>query len=128
MNRIKSAVDSTLARHGGLSYIEIPAKDPVQAATFYAAVFGWVIGGEKDNPKFADAQGMLIGRWIQGRPIARDPGMLPYFYVVSVDEAIERVKSSGGEVLTAPYPEGNLRVAIIRDPAGNALGIWQAVT
>jgi hypothetical protein len=24
-----------------------------------------------------------------------------------------------------PYPEGDLRVATFRDPAGNVIGVWQ---
>jgi len=31
----------------------------------------------------------------------------------------------GGEVVKAPYPEGNLWVATVRDPAGNMIGLWQ---
>jgi predicted enzyme related to lactoylglutathione lyase len=31
----------------------------------------------------------------------------------------------GGQVITPPYPEGILRVALFADPAGNVLGIWQ---
>jgi predicted enzyme related to lactoylglutathione lyase len=32
-----------LARHAGLSYLEIPALHPRQSATFYERVFGWRI-------------------------------------------------------------------------------------
>ena len=50
-NSIPSAgapgVDSLLARHGGLSYLEIPAVDVRQSAAFYEAVIGWkVFGGD----------------------------------------------------------------------------------
>ena len=37
----------------------------------------------------------------------------------------DRVVTNGGEVVTAPYPEGDLRVATFRDPAGNVIGVWQ---
>ena len=35
------------------------------------------------------------------------------------------LKDLGGETVTAPYPEGDLRVATFRDPAGNVIGAWQ---
>jgi predicted enzyme related to lactoylglutathione lyase len=27
--------------------------------------------------------------------------------------------------VTEPYPEGDLWVAVFRDPSGNVLGVWQ---
>jgi uncharacterized protein len=46
-------------------------------------------------------------------------------FVERVDETLEKVVAQGGEVLTPPYPEGDLRVATFRDPAGNVIGVWQ---
>jgi predicted enzyme related to lactoylglutathione lyase len=33
---------------------------------------------------------------------------------------------NGGALITEPYPEGDLWVATIRDPAGNTVGVWQS--
>jgi predicted enzyme related to lactoylglutathione lyase len=49
----------------------------------------------------------------------------PYIFVERVDETLDRVVACGGEVVTAPYPEGDLWVATFRDPPGNVLGVWQ---
>jgi predicted enzyme related to lactoylglutathione lyase len=35
------------------------------------------------------------------------------------------VAARGGEVVAAPYPEGDLCLATFRDPAGNVVGVWQ---
>ena len=35
------------------------------------------------------------------------------------------MKAQGCEIVKAPYAEGALRVATVRDPAGNVIGIWQ---
>ena len=51
--------------------------------------------------------------------------MRPYVYVERVDETLDRVVAHGGEVVTAPYPEGDLWVATFRDPTGNVIGVWQ---
>jgi len=121
-----SGVDARLARHGGLSYLEIPALDARQSAAFYEKVLGWnVHGHDTDDPRFHDATGHLIGRWVTGRAISREPGLLPYVYVDHIDGAVQRVTAHGGEVVKAAYAEGNLWVATVRDPAGNVIGLWQ---
>ena len=121
-----TGVSSGLARHGGLSYLEIPAVDPSRSAAFYKNVLGWTVRGEDTaDPRFEDATGHLIGRWITGRVVSREPGLLAYFCVDRIDNTVERVVSHGGEIVKAPYPEGNLWVATVRDPAGNVIGVWQ---
>ena len=121
-------VSARLARHGGLSYLEIPASDPGLAATFYKAVLGWRIEErDTDDFRFEDATGHLIGRWVSGHAISREPGFLAYFYVDHIDDAVGRLVAHGGEIVKSPYPEGNLRVATFRDPSGNLLGLWQEV-
>jgi uncharacterized protein len=119
-------VGASLARNGGLSYLEIPAVDARQSSAFYEKVLGWNLRGhDTDDPRFEDATGHLIGRWVTGRVISREPGLLPYIYVDHIDDVVGRVAVHGGEVVMAPYPEGNLRVARVRDPAGNVIGLWQ---
>jgi predicted enzyme related to lactoylglutathione lyase len=121
-----SGVSPALARHGGLSYLEIPAVDPRPSASFYGQALDWKLrGGQSDDPRFEDSTGHLIGRWVTGRAISREPGLLAYFYVDRIDDVVRRVVASGGEVVESPYAEGNLWVATIRDPAGNLFGIWQ---
>ena len=121
------AVDARLARHGGLSYLEIPATDPRRSAAFYKKVLGWKVHDARtDHPKFMDLTGHLLGRWVTRLPASRKPGLLPYFYVDRINVVVKRVAAHGGRIIKAPYAEGNLRVAIIRDPAGNVIGLWKA--
>jgi predicted enzyme related to lactoylglutathione lyase len=122
----KSDVDATLTRNGGLSYLEIPAVDVRRSAEFYKNVFGWNIEGlTTDQPKFSDRTGHLIGRWKSGRAISRKPGFLPYFYVDDIRNAVKRAIQNGGEIVKPVFPEGDLWVSILRDPAGNVIGLWQ---
>lgn len=122
-----SHVDPGLARHGHLSYIEIPALDLRKSADFYESVFGWSVRGrDTDHPGFDDGSGALIGHWIRSRAPSRESGIVPYIYVNRIDETVQRIAASGGEMVKLPYPEGDLWVATFRDPAGNLIGIWQA--
>jgi hypothetical protein len=112
-------------RPGGVSYLRIPAEDPHRTAAFYQAVFGWKVDLDRDEPSFEDGTGHVIGHFRADVPVAGEAGVRPYVYLESVDETLAKAVAHGGEVVTAPYPEGNLFVATFRDPAGNVVGVWQ---
>jgi uncharacterized protein len=121
-----SGVEDLVARPGGVSYLRIPARDLAQSAEFYRTVFGWRLRGSPDAPSFSDGTGHVIGHWRTDLPAAGEAGVLPYIYVTSLDDALRTAAQHGAELATEPYPEGNLWIATIRDPAGNVIGIWQA--
>jgi predicted enzyme related to lactoylglutathione lyase len=115
-------------RPGSISYLRIPAPDPQPLATFYAEVFGWTVDLDRPSPSFADGSRHVIGHFIPDAEVAGGDGVRPYVYVDDIDETLHSVVVGGGRVATAPYPEGQLRVATFSDPAGNEIGIWtQAV-
>jgi uncharacterized protein len=124
-----SAADAgpRFARNGTVSYMQIPAVDVDASGRFYSAAFGWSVrpDGNSAHRSFGDASGEFIGAFVTDRAISREPGVLPYIYVTGIDAAVERIRSSGGELVREPYAEGDLWVATFRDPAGNVIGIWQ---
>jgi predicted enzyme related to lactoylglutathione lyase len=83
------------------------------------------IRDDPDSPSFGDGSGHVIGHFMTDLPVAGEAGVIPYVYVARLDETLDKVIAEGGEVETAPYPEGDLWVATIRDPAGNVIGVWQ---
>jgi uncharacterized protein len=121
-----SGVEDAVARPGGVSYLRIPARDIATSAEFYRAVFGWQLHGAAEAPSFSDGTGHVIGHWRTDLPAAGQAGVLPYIYVTRLDDTLHVAAEHGAEIVTPPYPEGNLWVATIRDPAGNVIGIWQA--
>jgi uncharacterized protein len=112
-------------RAGGISYLRIPADDPRRTAVFYEAVFGWRLRAGSDAPSFEDGTGHVIGHFMSDRPVSGEAGVRPYIYVERLDDALDKVAAHGGELVEAPYPEGDLWVATFRDPAGNVVGAWQ---
>jgi predicted enzyme related to lactoylglutathione lyase len=115
-----------LFEHGRLSYIQIPATNVRPSGEFYASVFGWdVRNRDDDHLSFSDATGAMIGEWVTGRVPSQDSGILPYIYVHGIDSVLERIRSSGGELIKPPYVEGDLWVTTFLDPGGNVIGIWQ---
>ncbi|HEY1671491.1 MAG TPA: VOC family protein [Streptosporangiaceae bacterium] len=116
-------VEGSVARPGGVSYLAIPARDVARSAAFYQAVFGWELRGDPDAPSFSDGTGHVIGHWRTDLEPAGEAGVRPYVYVEDLGAALERAAAQGAKVVE-PYTEGTLRIAVIRDPAGNAIGIW----
>ena len=115
-----------LARHGGLSYLEIPTSDPARSAAFYQRVAGWTIDQRSARDfRFSDGAGLLIGRLVDGRAPSREPAVLPYFYVDNIDAAVGHAGDCGGETVKPVVPEGDIRVAQVRDPSGTLIGLWQ---
>jgi predicted enzyme related to lactoylglutathione lyase len=112
-------------RPAGVSYLRIPAPDPQRSAAFYKAVFGWVVDADRDDPSFEDGTGHVIGHFVADLPVAGGAGVRPYVFVESVEDTLAAVAAQGGDVATAPFPEGDLRVATFHDPAGNEIGVWQ---
>jgi predicted enzyme related to lactoylglutathione lyase len=112
-------------RLSGVSYLHIPAPEPARAVAFYRAVFAWSIRDDEDTPAFEDGSGHVTGHFIRDLPVAGDAGHIPYVYVDAVDETLDKVTANGGTIIRPPYPEGDLLVATIHDPAGNLLGVWQ---
>ena len=105
---------------GNVCYLQIPARDPHASAVFYEQVFGWQI--ERPHASFI-APG-LIGQWVDDREPSVGAGVLLWISVDSVEQALERARSGGGDVLAEPSADGPNRIlATIRDPAGNAVGI-----
>jgi predicted enzyme related to lactoylglutathione lyase len=117
--------EPSVFRVGGVSYLRIPAEDPCRSAAFYEAVFGWSVSIDRSEPGFTDGSGHVIGHFVADQPVAGEAGMRPYIFVKAVDETLEKAVAHGGEVVTPPYPESDLWVATLRDPAGNVVGVWQ---
>jgi len=116
--------NNPLARHGGLTYLHIPAADLRQSADLYSGVLGWKIEERKDGLRFADRDGLLIGGIGLG-PAQREERLVCYFYVEDIEAAVGRASAAGGEVVSPPTAQPDIHVARVRDPAGNLIGLWQ---
>lgn len=118
---------STLPRPR-LCYLEIPAADLQQSVKFYEEVFGWNIRHRESNhPSFDDATENVSGAWVTGRLASREPGLLPYIWVDSIDETLAQIAAHGGQIVEPPHPDspGGEWIATFRDPAGNLMGLYQ---
>jgi predicted enzyme related to lactoylglutathione lyase len=120
-------VEASVARPGGISYLAIPVRDVFASARFYQAVFGWQLRGDADRPSFSDGTGHVIGHWRTDLEVAGESGIRPYIYVDDLEKVLATAADHGATTITAPYEQGNLRIATINDPAGNVIGVWQQI-
>ena len=125
MEVARVAVDALAGRIAGVAYLHISARDFPASTGFYRDVIGWQLHGRPDGPGFSDGTGHVTGRWVTDQAVVGADGLRAYVYVADVDDTLDAVTAHGGQVVTPPFPEGALRVALFADPAGNVPGIWQ---
>jgi uncharacterized protein len=111
---------------GEIRYIQIPATDIEVSAGFYQAAFGWRIRTNTNGERaFDDSNGHVSGTWVLGRAPAREPGVLVWIMVDSVEATLEKITEAGGAIVSPMTPQGEGEaVATFQDPAGNVLGIF----
>lgn len=121
---------------GRFCWLDLAASDAARAATFYRALFGWhpreeqMLGGSFTRLQLA---GRDVGSLYQLRRAQIDRGVpshwTPYVEVADVTHAVRQTEALGGELLVAPLEiPGLARIAIVADPVGAHLGLWQAAT
>ena len=112
---------------------DLAAVDAPAARRFYGAVFGWSAAVQCANG----------GSFLRLRSDQCDVGSLyplsraqldagvpshwtSYVRVDDVEAAARRAHDAGGRVLVAPFAvDGTASIAVIADPAGAMLGLWQ---
>jgi uncharacterized protein len=112
--------------NGKICYIEMPALNVSQSATFYSKAFGWSIRTRGDGATaFDDTTGQVSGAFVFGREIWATPGILFYIMVDSVAAASKAVEASGGTIVQPMCADSPEIIARFRDPAGNIVGLYQ---
>jgi uncharacterized glyoxalase superfamily protein PhnB len=110
---------------GKICYLEIPASDVERSSRFYGDAFGWELRTRGDGAiAFDDAVKEVSGSWVTGRPPSAEPGIMVHVMVADLDDALAAVRAAGGEVLNDDAAPGE-RVAHVRDPAGNVIGVYE---
>ena len=112
--------------NGKLCYVEIPAIDIRQSASFYQTIFGWEIRTRGNGTTaFNDTAGEVSGSWVTGRKASTDPGLLIYIMVYDINATIEAIIAQGGKIVQPVGADAPEITARFSDPAGNVLGLYQ---
>jgi predicted enzyme related to lactoylglutathione lyase len=112
--------------HGKICYLELPAQDVDQSASFYTTVLGWKTRRRGDGAlAFDDGVGGVSGTWVTGRPPAAQPGLLVYVMVDDIEATVAKVKAAGAEIVQPIGVDAPELTARFRDPGGNVIGLYQ---
>ena len=117
---------------GVTCWVDCEVPDPAAAAEFYGGLFGW----ELEDRMPPDAPGHYYSARIDGLDVAA-VGSQPegssvtarntYVWVESADETAAKVTDAGGSILREPFDVMQAgRMAVVADPQGAALRLWQA--
>jgi uncharacterized protein len=112
---------------GTFSWAELATSDADAAKSFYTTLFGW----EYDDQPIPDG-GVYAMAKRDGKHVAavlgsdEAPRWNCYVTVASVDDAAARARELGGSALAEPFDVLDAgRMAVIADPAGAALCLWE---
>ncbi|MFD7434519.1 VOC family protein [Streptomyces sp. NPDC059861] len=110
-------------------WVDAQLADVAAGKRFYGELFGW---------SFQSSYGGSVWAYREGEPVAalgqKADGRLPtvwtvYFATPDAEVLTRRIRASGGQVVTAPLPVGELGVAALAtDPEGAVFGLWQPGT
>jgi uncharacterized protein len=111
-------------------WFEIPVSDMERSKAFYGAVLGNELADQESNSNpwamfKAKEQSSVSGHIYPGKPAADGRGPTIHLAVADpLEEALERVKQNGGEVVSpvVTIPAG--RFAYCTDPDGNSFGLF----
>ena len=114
-------------KQGSWCHIEIPCASPQGAKKFYGKVFGWNFQDAPalDYVLFSTGDGE-IGGGLWNPPPGIPRVITNYISVEHVDTMVARVQEHGGK-LVRPRMEvpGHGWFALVADPDGNIVGLWQ---
>ncbi len=115
---------------GEITHVEFPADDPERAKRFYAAVAGWEFSEMPEMPGYhlfqtEERHGGAIGQ----RGVTIGGALRLYITVDTLEEGCAAAEANGGTVVEQPTDigAGMGRFAVVRDPEGTEVGLWQTV-
>ena len=120
--------------NGTFSWADLATTDVEGAKDFYGRLFGWepqdmagAAGTYTMLRRDGDAVAGLFGQSEEQRAAAVPPRWLCYVTVEGVDQAVARATELGGTVVNEPVDvEDAGRMAVIGDPGGARLALWEA--
>lgn len=115
-------------------WIDTTQPDPESAAAFYRGLFGWDV---EDMMPAGSGSKYLVARLhggdvaaVSSQPEGAPPQAIwnTYIWVDNADETAARARASGGSVVTEPFDVLDAgRMAVLADPEGAVVMVWQAI-
>lgn len=117
------------------NWVDLQTTDPAAAKAFYSSLFGWTY----DDQPVDEANGVFYSiAKIDGKDVAAIAPMPPdsagipthwnsYVSVPDLESTAALVEPAGGTVIMPPFDVMDAgRMAIVQDPTGAMIAVWQA--
>ncbi len=118
-------------QHGVPCWVDTWQPDADAAMSFYTQIFGW----EAEDTMPEGVEGTHYMCRLRGRDVAavasrpdapEVTAWTTYVWVDDLDATVAKALDAGGSLLVEPFDSLDVgRIAILADPAGAAIGIWQ---
>lgn len=122
-------------RPGEVFWQDLTVDDAEERAEFYEAVVGWEAKqhpmGEYDDfdMELQQAEKTMAGIChARGENADLPPEWLLYVAVADLDECIDAVRENGGSVVSEKRPDDGHPSAVIEDPGGAVLALFEVDT
>lgn len=120
---------------GTFSWTDLATTDPEGAKAFYTGLFGWnatdMPAGEGMTYTMLDKSGKNtaglydMGEEMKGHGVP--PHWTAYVSVASADESAKKAEELGGKLMMPAFDIMDAgRMAVVEDPSGGKLALWQA--
>src|SRR5947209_3234799 len=115
--------------------VDLQTPDPAAVTPFYTALFGWEIAHFPDvehGPSLMTLRGRHVATIAPIPPGIEQPSLPLWNTYLAVDDAdrvAALVEPSGGTLVAEPFDALDKgRIAVIKDPSGGQVSLWQAGT
>lgn len=106
--------------------MDLRTTDKATTSRFYGELFGWPITDSPGGAMFTDSDGPWGGLTELAEADPRRPQWIPYAPVDDLVDALRRAVELGATVVRerVDLPQGS--VAVIDDPSGATMALWQS--
>ncbi|HEX4100692.1 MAG TPA: VOC family protein [Pseudonocardiaceae bacterium] len=115
---------------GAPCWVDLMTSDTERSQAFYGQLFGWT--AEQPAEEFGgyfnfSSDGVLVAGCMASRPDSEQPDVWSvYLATDDASKTVEAATAHGGQVVVAAMEVGDLgTMAIVSDPGGAGIGLWQ---
>jgi uncharacterized protein len=115
----------TSYKQGTFSWVDLVTKDAEAAKKFYGALLGWTFDNHPAGHSMCKLNGQHVAAII---PMGMETAYWNIYVAVDdIDETTRKAAANGGKVIQEPFDIMDAgRTAVVQDPSGAALALWQA--
>src|SRR2546426_8768666 len=129
-SRRKNMAEAKTAVANKPIWVDLSSSDAAGARDFYSKLFGWKIEVNPDPQYGGYAMAKLGGKDVAGigpKQMAEQPSAwMVYIGAPDAADISKKAEAAGGKVIVAPMQVGDQGLmAVIQDPTGGVVGIWQ---